>query len=99
MALSDFLLELDTVAQQAEEAFAISGSPQDLEAARVEFLGAKSGRLKKTQKLMGSVDAAHRPIRIGTEMRFWQRTLLKAAHHGRRAGALAAYEDARWASP
>ncbi len=61
MALSDFLLELDTLAQQAEEAFAIARSPQDLEAARVEFLGAKSGRLKKTQKLMGSVDASHRP--------------------------------------
>jgi phenylalanyl-tRNA synthetase alpha chain len=61
MALSDFLLELDTLAQQAEEAFTRAGSPQDLEAARVDFLGAKSGRLKKTQKLMGSVDAAHRP--------------------------------------
>ncbi len=61
MALSDLVQQLDTLAQEAEQAFSTAQDPEQLEAARVEFLGAKSGRLKKTQKLMGSVEAADRP--------------------------------------
>ena len=46
MALSDFVAELDQLAAQAQEAFDAASSQETLEAARIEFLGAKKGRLK-----------------------------------------------------
>ena len=46
---------------EAEAGFAAAEDPAQLEAARVEFLGAKQGRLKATQKLMGQVDGPDRP--------------------------------------
>ena len=61
MALSDFVAELDQLAAQAQEAFDAASSQETLEAARIEFLGAKSGRLKATQKQMGKVDKADKP--------------------------------------
>ena len=61
MALADFVNELDQLSQQASEAFAAAGDIEALEAARIEFLGAKSGRLKTTQKQMGKVDKSDRP--------------------------------------
>ena len=61
MALSDFVAELDQLAAQAQEAFDAASSQETLEAARIEFLGAKSGRLKVTQKQMGKVDKADKP--------------------------------------
>ena len=61
MALSEFVQQLDELAQQAETAFSSASDPQQLEEVRVDFLGAKSGRFKKTQKLMGSVEPQDRP--------------------------------------
>lgn len=61
MALSDLVAALDELSGAADEAFAACSSPDELEAARVEFLGAKKGRLKAVQKLMGKVDATDRP--------------------------------------
>ena len=61
MVLTDFVQQLEDLAQQAQAAFAQAQDAPQLEAARVEFLGAKSGRFKTTQKLMGSVAAADRP--------------------------------------
>lgn len=61
MALSDFVAELDQLAAQAQEAFDAASSQETLEAARIEFLGAKSGRLKAIQKQMGKVDKADKP--------------------------------------
>ena len=61
MALADFVNELDQLSQQASEAFAAAGDIEALEAARIEFLGAKCGRLKTTQKQMGKVDKSDRP--------------------------------------
>jgi phenylalanyl-tRNA synthetase alpha chain len=61
MALADFIQALDTLAADATDQFSSAQDPQQLEAARVEFLGAKNGRLKLTQKLMGSVDGSDRP--------------------------------------
>ena len=61
MALSDFLEQLDALVEQAQRAFSIAADAEALEAARVEFLGAKSGRLKATQRQMGSVESAERP--------------------------------------
>lgn len=61
MALGDFLQQLDSLSSEADAAFTAATSAEQLEEARVEFLGAKSGRLKATQKQMGSVDKADKP--------------------------------------
>jgi phenylalanyl-tRNA synthetase alpha chain len=62
MTLSDFISQLDALLKDAESGFADAKDARQLEAARVEFLGAKSGRLKTTQKLMGQIDPADRPL-------------------------------------
>ena len=61
MALADFMAELDALARDATAAFAAAGDAAALEAARIEFLGAKSGRLKAVQKGLGAVDKADKP--------------------------------------
>jgi phenylalanyl-tRNA synthetase alpha chain len=61
MALGEFLQQLDDLAGAADSAFSTAADSDQLEAARVEFLGAKSGRLKATQKQLGSVDKADKP--------------------------------------
>ena len=61
MALADFLAELETLRSDAVAAFDAAGDVDALEAARVEFLGAKAGRLKAVQKGMGSVEKADKP--------------------------------------
>ncbi len=60
MALSEFLEELDDLSRQAVAAFDAAETNDALEAARIEFLGAKSGRFKSTQKKMGSIDKSDR---------------------------------------
>jgi phenylalanyl-tRNA synthetase alpha chain len=61
MALADFLTELDGLVREATAAFEAAGDAAALEAARIEFLGAKSGRLKAVQKGLGAVDKADKP--------------------------------------
>ncbi len=61
MSLADFLHELDELAAQATSALHAAAEPDALEAARVEFLGAKSGRLKAVQKGLGSVAGPDKP--------------------------------------
>lgn len=61
MALADFLQKLDELLASATEAFQQAADTEALESARVEFLGAKSGRLKATQKGLGAVDKADKP--------------------------------------
>ena len=61
MALAEFLAELDSLARKANETFAAVGDAVGLEAARVEFVGARSGRLKDVQKGLGQVDKADKP--------------------------------------
>ncbi len=61
MALADFLNELGELTAQATAAFEAAADQAVLEATRVEFLGAKQGRLKSAQKGMGKVDRADRP--------------------------------------
>ncbi len=61
MALSEFLAHLDQLVEQAEAGFAAAADTAQLEAARVEFLGAKQGRLKAAQKQMGQVAGPDRP--------------------------------------
>jgi phenylalanyl-tRNA synthetase alpha chain len=62
MALADFIGQLDKLATSATAAFDAAGETVALEAARVEFLGAKKGRLKAVQKNMGAVEPAERPL-------------------------------------
>jgi phenylalanyl-tRNA synthetase alpha chain len=58
---ADFLAELDGLMRDATAAFAAAADAQLLESARVEFVGAKSGRLKDVQKGLGTVDKADKP--------------------------------------
>jgi phenylalanyl-tRNA synthetase alpha chain len=62
MALADYLVQLESLARKAAAAFGAAGDAAALEEARVQFLGAKSGRLKAVQKGLGSVDKADRPL-------------------------------------
>lgn len=62
MALEDFLASLDALANQAQAAFAAAAdSAEALETARIEFLGAKGGRLREVQKGLGKVDKTDKP--------------------------------------
>jgi len=61
MALAEFLSELDSLTRDAVAAFTAAADAAALEAARIEFLGAKSGRLKAVQKGLGGVDKADKP--------------------------------------
>jgi phenylalanyl-tRNA synthetase alpha chain len=61
MALADFLTQLDEIATAAAQAFEGAADADTLETARVDFLGAKSGKLKAVQKGLGSVDKADKP--------------------------------------
>ncbi|HEX5447504.1 MAG TPA: phenylalanine--tRNA ligase subunit alpha [Pirellulales bacterium] len=61
MSLAEFQAELESLAAAAQRAFAAAADPGALEAARVEFLGAKSGRLKNVQKQLGAVPGPDKP--------------------------------------
>ena len=61
MALAEFLAELDHLSRDALAAFQAAADAAALEAARIEFLGMKSGRLKSAQKGLGAVDKADKP--------------------------------------
>jgi phenylalanyl-tRNA synthetase alpha chain len=61
MSLANFLGELDDLLAQAQAQFAAARDADGIEAARVEFLGAKSGRLKAVQKGLASVPPADKP--------------------------------------
>ncbi|HEV3415758.1 MAG TPA: phenylalanine--tRNA ligase subunit alpha [Pirellulales bacterium] len=61
MALADFLGELEQLVATGQAAFDAAPDTDALEAARVEFLGAKSGRLKAAQKGLGGVPATDKP--------------------------------------
>src|SRR5436190_19592839 len=61
MALPEYLQELETLLADAKSAFSSAKSADALEAARIEFLGAKSGRLKAAQKGLGTVGGPEKP--------------------------------------
>jgi len=61
MALDDFFRQLDELVESALAAFDSAADSAALEAARVEFLGAKGGRLKSAQKGLGVVAKADKP--------------------------------------
>ena len=51
MALAEFLKQLDELVAAATAAFDAAADEAALEAARIEFVGAKKGRMKAIQKL------------------------------------------------
>ena len=61
MALQEFLDQLDQLVSEAETNGAAE-STDALEEARIEFLGAKNGKLKAVQKLMGTVEKQDKPV-------------------------------------
>lgn len=61
MTLQEFLAELASTASQATQRFQAAEDAAVLESARVEFLGARSGRLKTLQKALGQLQSADRP--------------------------------------
>lgn len=61
MTLQEFLAELELFASEANRCFQTAGDWAALEAARIEFLGARSGRLKQLQKVLGQLPSADRP--------------------------------------
>jgi len=61
MALADFVAELDALSDAAQQAFAAVADAAALEEARVEFTGAKAGKLKAAQQGLGKVDKADKP--------------------------------------
>ena len=93
MAVDEFLAELDRVAEQAQAAFGAAGDADALEAARIEFLGAKSGRLKALQRGLGKVDKADKPA-AGKRFNGVKR-LLEAALQAATARLAAAQRPAR----
>jgi phenylalanyl-tRNA synthetase alpha chain len=61
MAIADFLAELDALEGAARTAFGAAGDAAALEVARIEYLGAKAGRVKDAQQGLGKVDKADKP--------------------------------------
>jgi phenylalanyl-tRNA synthetase alpha chain len=61
MQLAEYLASLDALAAEASAAFDGATSSDAMEAARVQFLGAKSGRLKAAQKGLGAVAGPDKP--------------------------------------
>ncbi len=61
ISLNDFLDQLNRLCEAAESAFASAANTDLLEAARVEFLGAKSGQLKSVQKDLASIAGPDKP--------------------------------------
>jgi phenylalanyl-tRNA synthetase alpha chain len=61
MSLAEFFGELEQLIAAGTAAFDGARDTEALEAARVEFLGAKSGRLKAAQKGLGRVAPPERP--------------------------------------
>ncbi len=60
MELKEFVTSLENLAVSAEQAFTNAKSHEDFEAARVQFVGARSGQMKAIQKELGSVPAESR---------------------------------------
>ena len=55
LTIEEFVQQLDELAQNADAKFSSAADPSQLDEARVEFLGAKKGKLKSLQKNMSAV--------------------------------------------
>lgn len=61
MTQTDVLQQLNELEEAARRAFDAATDAAELEAIRVEFIGAKNGRIKNLQKLLGTVEPSQRP--------------------------------------
>lgn len=61
-ATMDLIAELDVYEKAALGAFAGAGDEAALEAARIQFLGAKSGKLRDLQGLLGKATKEQKPV-------------------------------------
>lgn len=61
VSLEAFLAAIDGLRSAATAALEAAADEAAVEAARVEFLGARSGRLKAIQKLLGGLEAGDKP--------------------------------------
>jgi phenylalanyl-tRNA synthetase alpha chain len=61
MQLTEFLQEVETLVADATSVFEAATTSEALEAARIEFLGARGGRLKAIQKSLGQVAGPEKP--------------------------------------
>ena len=79
--LDTFRDELDRLRSDAAAALKDAADAVALEAARVEFAGARSGRLKAAQKLLGEIPVADKPAagRLFNDAKTAVATLLEAA--------------------
>ena len=62
MTQPDLLQQLNELAESAQQSFDGANDASQLEAIRIEFIGAKNGRIKNLQKLLGTVDPSQRPL-------------------------------------
>jgi len=90
VSLDSFREELERFHAAAVEALAAAASADAVEVARVEFVGARSGRLKAIQKLLGGIAGPDKPAagRLFNDAKTAVTDLLAAAQ-ARRAGAAA----------
>lgn len=90
MALDDFLADLDALEAAAAEAFSSASDDDALEETRVEFLGAKAGRLRAVQQGLGRVEKGDKPaagkrfneVKTALEARFQEAADRLAADDG-----------------
>jgi phenylalanyl-tRNA synthetase alpha chain len=61
VAIADFLAGLDALEIEARSSFSGAADAAALEAARIDYLGAKAGRLKDVQQGLGRVEKADKP--------------------------------------
>ncbi len=61
MSINEFLATLDQLQRDATDAFEASSTAESFEAARVRFLGVKSGILKDVQKQLGAIAKDEKP--------------------------------------
>lgn len=59
--MSDLIAQLDLFETEAQHAFSAANTDADLEQCRIQFLGAKQGRLKDLQSALGKVPADQKP--------------------------------------
>jgi phenylalanyl-tRNA synthetase alpha chain len=87
--LDAFRAELETLRTAAATALSAATDAASLEGARVEFVGARAGRLKAIQKLLGGLDAADKPAggRLFNDVKGEIAALLEAAQARLAGGA------------
>ncbi len=62
MELEEFLSTLEKLADQAEQTFAAAADADHFEAARVQYVGARSGQMKTLQKQLGALPKEAKPV-------------------------------------